>query len=320
MGDMQTQAYYNPAPAVEGDFASTNPRATVLAGPGGLVCGDAGVIVGRFAWASYQNVDADGAPSVVNNFGSGIPTGFVHREQQGLIENYLQASTLLVPKGFPITLFDLGDFWVKNNGSTQALPGQKAYANMADGTASFAAAGAPAGAVSTSWSISAQTFSVTASIAGNVLTVTAVGSGTLYPGAVISGTGVATGTAIGTQLTGTPGGIGTYSLTTPEQTVASETITGTYGLLTLTTVSSGTFGVGDTLTGATAGVTAGTTITQFITGSGGSGSTAAVNLTQTSSSGSEGNLTGATNVETKWYCRSSGLPGELVKISPLVQG
>lgn len=315
MSGFQTQATYNPAPAVEGDFASTNPRATVLAGPGGLIAGLLGAIVGRFAWTTDQYTDADGAPAVVNNFGSGNVAGFIHREQQGLIEVYLQEASMLVPAGFPITVFDAGDFWVKNAGSTQALPGQKAYAGFADGKATFAAAGAPAGAVATSWSIAAETASFSGSIAGNVLTVTGAVTGTIYPGAVLSGTNVATGTAIGQQLTGMPGGDGTYSVTIPEQTVAATTITASYGLLTLTTVSSGTFGVGDSLTGATAGIPAGTVLTQFITGSGGSGSTAAVNLTQTSSSGTEGNLTGATNVETKWFARSSALPGELVKIS-----
>lgn len=320
MPNFQTQANYNPAPGVEGDFASTNPRATVLAGPGGLVCGDAGVIVGRFAWTTDEFIDADGAPAVVNNFGSGPVAGFVHREQQGLIEVYLQEASLLVPTGFPISVFSEGDFWVKNNGAAQALPGQKAYANFADGKATFAAAGAPAGATATSWSIVAETASFSGSIAGGVLTVTGAVTGTIYPGSVLSGTGVASGTSIATQLNGTPGGDGTYSLNTPEQTVPATTITASYGLLTLTTVSAGNFGVGDTLTGATTGVAAGTQITQFITGTGGSGSTAAVNLTQSSSSGGQGNLTAALNVETKWYCRSSGLPGEIVKISAWPQG
>jgi len=318
--NFQQQAYYQPSPGVEGDFASTNPRATVLAGPGALICGLAGVTVGRFAWTSYQNVDADGAPGVVNNFGGGPVAGFVHREQQGLIEVYLQETSMLVPGGFPITLFKEGDFWVKNNGATTAVPGQKAYANFADGKATFAATGAPAGAVSTSWSIAAETASFTASIANDVMTVTGAVTGTIYPGSAISGTGVASGTTIGQQLTGTPGGDGTYSVSIPEQTVASTAITATYGLLTLTTVSSGTFGVGDSLTGASAGVTAGTVITQFITGAGASGSTAAVNLTQSSNSGASGNLTGATNVETKWIAASTALPGELVKITSWPQG
>lgn len=64
----------------------------------------------------------------------------------------------------------------------------------------------------------------TGSIAGKVLTVTAVASGELAEGKTLAGTGVTDGTQILAQLTGTAGGIGTYSLSV-SQTVASETIT-----------------------------------------------------------------------------------------------
>lgn len=68
------------------------------------------------------------------------------------------------------------------------------------------------------------TASVTGSIATTTLTVTAVGSGTLYPGANILGTGVLQGTIIVSQLSGTTGGVGTYQVSR-SQTVASTTIT-----------------------------------------------------------------------------------------------
>lgn len=68
------------------------------------------------------------------------------------------------------------------------------------------------------------TASVTASIAATTMTVTAVGSGTLYPGANIMGTGVTNGTIIVSQLSGTTGGVGTYQVS-QSQTVASTTIT-----------------------------------------------------------------------------------------------
>jgi len=311
----QTQVGVQPAPAVEGDFASTNPRATVLAGPGALVCGLQGVTVGRFAWTDYENVDADGAPGVANNFGVGAPAGFVHREQQALIPNYLGYYSMLVPAGFPITLFDWGDFWVRNAGSGQALPGQKAFANYADGTIYFAAAGAtPGGGSGSASTIAAETSSVTGSIAGNVLTVTAVGSGTVYPGTTISGTGVATGTQIVSQLSGTTGGVGTYAVSIPEQTVASTTISGTYGLLTVGGTVTGAFGVGDVITGTD--VVAGTQITALGTGTGGAGTYVVNNNTAVSSTA----ISSQTAIETKWYCRSSGLSGELVKMSAWPQG
>jgi hypothetical protein len=65
--------------------------------------------------------------------------------------------------------------------------------------------------------------SVTGSISGTTLTVTAVGSGTVCLGQVISGTGVTAGTKITAKGTGL-GGTGTYTVSV-SQTVASTTIT-----------------------------------------------------------------------------------------------
>lgn len=65
---------------------------------------------------------------------------------------------------------------------------------------------------------------MTGSIAGTVLTISAVATGVLYIGAVIVGTGVTVGTSIVAQLTGTPGGVGTYTVSA-SQTVSSTNIT-----------------------------------------------------------------------------------------------
>jgi hypothetical protein len=70
----------------------------------------------------------------------------------------------------------------------------------------------------------ASTASVTGSIAGTILTVTAVGSGVLTVGTEVFGTGVTPGTLISALGTGT-GGTGTYTVSR-SQTVAATTITG----------------------------------------------------------------------------------------------
>jgi hypothetical protein len=308
----QTQTYYTLSPAVAGDWASSNPRQTVLAGPGGFVAGASGVTVGAFAWASASTVDPNGAPAIVNSFGSGAVTGFCARLQQGLITAYLSDASMTIPAGFPVTLMDYADVWVVNSGSTQALFGQKAYANFANGLISFAATGSASTSTATTFSISAQTFSVTASVTGNVMTVSTVGSGTLYPGAVLSS--AAASATILSQTSGTTGGTGTYTVSVPEQSVASTTITGTYGLLTLGGTITGTFPLGASITGTSvptgATITANATNGASLTGAGGAGTY--VTLTGTASSGT---LTGATNIETSWYARSTGNAGELVKIS-----
>src|SRR3990167_2455557 len=142
MGDFPSQVSVQPAPAVEGDFASANPRFSLMAGPGALVAGAAGVPIGRFAWLSDAALDADNAPAVVNSFGAGSVAGFVGRNQQGLITQYLAASGMLIQAGFEMFLYNGGDFWAKNNGSTAAQIGQKAFAKLSDGSVLFAAAGA----------------------------------------------------------------------------------------------------------------------------------------------------------------------------------
>jgi hypothetical protein len=101
--------------------------------------------------------------------------------------------------------------------------------------------------------------SFTASIAGNTMTVTAVASGTIGLGQYITGTNVQAGTKILTQLTGTAGSTGTYEVSI-SQTTSSTTIT---------TITSGVLYVGAVIDGV--GVTAGTTITAFGTGTGGTG-------------------------------------------------
>jgi hypothetical protein len=67
----------------------------------------------------------------------------------------------------------------------------------------------------------------TGSIATSTLTVTAVSAGALAPGQLLQDAGLlAMGTTIVAQLTGSAGGIGTYSVSIP-QAVSSEAMTGT---------------------------------------------------------------------------------------------
>jgi len=308
----QTLVNTLPGVAVAGDFASHNPRVTVNAGPGGLIAGSAGVTVGRFGWLLSSLIDPDNAPIIVNSFGAGAVGGFVGRALQGLNTTFLSDSTQLIPSGFMVPLFSEGDFWVKNEGATYCQAGQYAYAALASGAASFATGLSAAGTVTAATSaVAASTFSVTATVIGNVMTVTAVGSGSVYPGATISGTGISTGNQVVSQLSGTANGIGTYSVSIAEQNAASTTVSGTYGTLTLGATPSGQFLLGAVISGTS--VVAGTTITAYIAGSGtANGNTLVVNNNTVVSSTT---ITATTNVATKFLAMSSGGVGELVKIS-----
>lgn len=310
----QTQVNTNLAHAVAGDFADHNPRSTVLAGPGGIVAGSSGVTVGRFAWLTSAAIDGDNAPAIANSFGSGAVAGFVGRSFNGLITTFLAESSMVIPSGFAATLYSEGSFFAKNDGTTQAIKGQKAYANLATGAVTFAATASAATASGSASTIAAGTASVTGSISDNVLTVTVVDSGTLPVGAILSGTGVATGTQIVEQLTGTTGGVGTYAVSIPEQAATSTTITATYGTLTIGGTVSGTFVVGGLLSSSS--VASGTYITALGTGAGGAG-TYIVNKTQTVSSEA---IAATTNVETKWVAASTAAAGELVKMTTHLEG
>lgn len=201
----QTQVNLTPAPAVAGDFASANPRKAFVGPESGFVAGAAGVTVGRFAW-----IQSDGV--TVLSTGTGKPDGFIHREQQALITAFLGEASNLVQPGFPVTIMSTGDYWAKsNNGS--AVRREKAFAKFQDGSVQFEAAGATiAGA------------SFTASQSTNVLTVTAVGSGTLNVGDLVTQASGSPAyiTALGTGT----GGTGTYTLSV-SQTVSSGAATST---------------------------------------------------------------------------------------------
>lgn len=141
------------------------------------------------------------------------------------------------------------------------------------------------------WFISNPSSAIfTGSISGTTLTVTVMQSGTIAVGQAIFGQGVAQNSVITALGTGS-GGVGTYTVS-DSQTVASTAInsvaspaivTGSISgtTLTVSAVTSGTLKIGQTIEGS--GVTDGTIITAFGSGSGGAG-TYTVSASQTVSS------------------------------------
>jgi len=203
----QNHINVQPAVAVAGDFASANPWSTLLSGAGKFVAGDAGLTEGLFCWI-------DGTDDYkLNNFGHTVPSGFVHREFRQQITTYLAEYGGLIQPGQEASASTSGDFWAKNTSAGSVTRGMKAYAVYDTGAVMFAAAGSPpAGA------------SFTGVISSNVLTASAV-TGTIRVGAPVTGSGVTAGAYIEAQLTGTPGGAGTYTVTSAD--VSSEAMTTT---------------------------------------------------------------------------------------------
>lgn len=202
MSGFQSVVNLQQAPAIAGDFASANPRASRLAGEGALVVGTGGCVVGRFAWVDDIEV---------TNAGTGSPSGFVHRDMQAVITVYLAEGSNVVPAGRPITLMVAGDFWATS--LTAATVGQTVYADHNTGAVGTGAT-AP------------DTFTGTASFATNVMTVTVATTGTLKVGDKVTSAGVAAGTTITALGTGT-GGTGTYTLSTSPGTITAQAVTAT---------------------------------------------------------------------------------------------
>lgn len=141
------------------------------------------------------------------------------------------------------------------------------------------------------WRISSPSSAVfTGSLSGTTLTVSAVTNGALGVNQALFGSGILSETIITALGTGS-GGVGTYTVNR-SQTVSSELMNSTSvgavvtasistTTMTVTAVTSGTLYLGQTVQGT--GVTAGTIITAFGTGTGGAG-TYTVSASQTVSS------------------------------------
>jgi len=294
----QTQVNLTPAPAQAGDFASSNPRVSVLAGEGGLIAGSGGVIVGNFAWNNNGVVQSYGtAPN--------SPDGIVHREMQALIQTYLAESGNNIPQGFPVNLFNEGDFWVKNNSASATTMNEAVYARYSDGAVFFGSA--PTGATVTG-SIGA-TFTASAGTPTTQLVVTAV-TGLISIGDTVSGTGITAGTTIVSQASGTAGGAGTYNLSAAN-TCSAATVTSFGNVLNVTAVSSGTLAIGDPVTGT--GIPASANISGIITGTNGIG-VYTLDVAATAYAAST-TVTAVGGVVTSWKAKSVANAGELVKIS-----
>src|SRR5882724_8155491 len=91
--------------AVAGDFASANPRASVVGGPGAYVAPQAGTTVGVFAWFDPSTGIAS------NYFKPNSFLAFVHRENQALITAFLGIASAQVVPGEMVTGQIQGDYY-----------------------------------------------------------------------------------------------------------------------------------------------------------------------------------------------------------------
>lgn len=281
------QSFVNnlPAPAVQGDFAGANIRANVVAGLAGLVATPGGVTIGQGCWADPTNEVA------ASYWRPSSFMGFVHRDMQGLITQYLANNGFTIPGGDPVSVQSVGDFWGLFSGS--AAVGQKVYFNPVTGALTAAATGSGVTGAITS-----------ASITAGVLTVVTITGTPLTVGQIITGAGVTNGTYIASLGTGS-GGAGTYNLANVDgaaiANVGAEAMTyygvqesqffvaspvvadcsftaslaaavapSPYGILTVTAIASGSLAAGQWLSATGLAASANVQILEQLTGSAGS--------------------------------------------------
>jgi len=111
---------------VAGDFASTNPRNSILAGEAALVAGEP-LTVGQFAFADLATGKVWAA------FVAGRVVGFVHRNNQAVVA-LGSAASMTIPVGKEVALFSNGDFYVVAPAAVD--PGDAVFAETATGAVS----------------------------------------------------------------------------------------------------------------------------------------------------------------------------------------
>jgi predicted RecA/RadA family phage recombinase len=112
----QNQVYITPSIGLPGDFASSNPMNYKLSSNGKMVADASGVTVGRFAI-----LNADGTVTSIPGTAAAAPTyriGFVHREDNAQITQFLAEAGNTIQAGQPVSLFGSGDFLINADAIT----------------------------------------------------------------------------------------------------------------------------------------------------------------------------------------------------------
>ena len=160
-----------------------------------------GVAEGMQAVGSYQGE-------------TGVEIGFVHREAEIPMYQYLAPTTYAYVVGQIITLYNNGDFWALF--AAGATVGQKVFANYKDGSAYAAATGTSTQTATSSSSSLANT---------GVLTVGGTFTGSVNVGDVWTDTASGQAFAILQQLSGTANGAGTYQTSLVGVTISATAFT-----------------------------------------------------------------------------------------------
>lgn len=202
------------APAVEGDFASNNPIASLVPPiEAAYTVGDANVRIGYFAWGALDGKVYSSLAAAVAVGGAIV--GFVARQPNipaAMITAFLGESIMTLQIGREVTLMSAGDYYAALPGAT---PNAAVFALATTGAPSLvddATTEATGFASLNTVPVNAVTAATsTIAVTTGILTIVTLNSGVVEVGQRVTGTGVPAETYITRQLTGAAGAAGTYA-------------------------------------------------------------------------------------------------------------
>lgn len=212
MSGFQTVIHREPAPAVQGDFASYNPRSSVIppVENGFVSAATQALTVGFFGWGATTGLVYSSSAGA----GANAALGFIARTPNipsSIITTFLAESVATLQDGMPVTLQSAGDYWINLGGVT---PGATIYADATTGAptlTSNSGANPDTGfkGISTTVADAVSSNATTIDVTTGILTVAAMASGAVAIGDRVTGTGVPVQTYITGFISGT-GAAGTY--------------------------------------------------------------------------------------------------------------
>lgn len=255
-------------PAIAGDFASANPRASIIGGGEFAYTAAAnGLVVGVFSWSNPSTGIAS------NFYQANSFLGFFHRAMNALITQFLGFEATAAVPGTMVDTYDQGEFWGYFAGGATA--GQKVYADPLYGILTSNTTGNSVGGAITSVSIATTGVMTVNTITGTPLAVNQAislsggATGSIPPGTYIASLGTGTGGAGTYNLANANGspftvvtaqaaayaGVQETNYFVADNILVGASVTasiaaGIPGVMTVTAVGSGTLSAGQFLAGA----------------------------------------------------------------------
>lgn len=134
--------------AFPGDFCSANPRVSTVGPEGSWYAGSTGVLAASFVWVNEDTRQVFNSAVGAGLTATAKPDGYVRKGGMGIIASVPEESTMQIPAGQMVTVFDKGEFWAAVPTGVTAARRAAVYA---DPTTGLIVASKASGAVETGY-------------------------------------------------------------------------------------------------------------------------------------------------------------------------